>query len=92
MRELPVAAIGMLRVVSFNCDYCHRRIILGMEPSWMRFEPAINAGVAYNIYVGGATGSMGSLQKLLALHKTQEPLPPLPPNSEKLLCATPRNS
>ena len=61
----------MLRVVSFNCDYCHRRIILGIEPSWMRFEPAINAGVAYNIYVGGATGSMGSLQNFSTQHKTR---------------------
>ena len=45
--ELPVRAIGMRGVVSFNCDnICHRRrIIMPMEPSWMRFEPAINTGV-----------------------------------------------
>ena len=42
-----------------------------MEPSWMRFEPAINTGVAYSIYVGGATGSMGSLQNFSTQHKTR---------------------
>ena len=62
-----------------------------MEPSWMRVEPAINAGVAHSIYVGGATGSMGSLQKLLALHKTQEPMPPAH-NSCALPATTPNNA
>ena len=69
--ELPVAAIGMLGVVSFNCDACHSNIIIGGEPSWMRFEPAINAGVAHSIYVGGATASMGSLQNFSTQHKTR---------------------
>ena len=45
VRELPVGAVWMLGVVSFNCDACHSNIIIGGEPSWMCFEPAINAGV-----------------------------------------------
>ena len=62
VRELPVGAVWMLGVVSFNCCDCHSLILyMRGEPSWMRFEPAINAGVVPSIYVGGATGSMGSL-------------------------------
>ena len=58
--KFPVRAIWMRGVVSFNCDchhYSHIKyfevntavIHLMGEPSWMRFEPAINTGVAYSI-------------------------------------------
>ena len=83
MRELPVAAVWMRGVVSFNCDACHNILYMRGEPSWMRFEPAINAGVVPSIYVGGATGSMGSLQTFSTQHKTrnQGPMPPSTPGS-----------
>ena len=49
VRELPVGAVWMLGVVSFNCCDYHNILYMRGEPSWMRFEPAINTGVAYSI-------------------------------------------
>ena len=76
--KFPVRAIWMRGVVSFNCD-CHYIRLWNLHGCVLSLYKI--RSYAYSIYVGGATGSMGSLLPCPTLYKTRNHCLP---NSEKL--------